>query len=127
MTKNKTVTAIALILISTFAISLVALPAANAHDPKWTIVSYAYIVPAPNPVGVNQKVSIVMWVDTPLPGATVDNTFHTYLTKPARTPSSLIMADKYTHGTIPFRVSSVLLRQIRGRTIPSQPPAKLRR
>ena len=87
MTKNKTVTAIALILISTFAISLVALPAANAHDPKWTIVSYAYIVPAPNPVGVNQKVSIVMWVDTPLPGATVDNDIrrHNYtltITKP---------------------------------------------
>jgi outer membrane protein assembly factor BamB len=50
-----------------------ALPAANAHDPIWTVASYAYIVPAPNPVGVGQQVAIVMWIDTPLPGAAISN------------------------------------------------------
>jgi outer membrane protein assembly factor BamB len=50
-----------------------ALPAANAHTPAWTVASYAYIVPAPNPVGVGQQVAIVMWIDTPLPGAAISN------------------------------------------------------
>jgi hypothetical protein len=55
------------------AVSLVALPTANAHDHPWTIISYAYIVPSPDPVGVGQQVSIVMWIDTPIPGAAVTN------------------------------------------------------
>ncbi len=69
----KTSTVIALILMFAIAVSLVALPIANAHDPPWTIISYAYIVPAPNPVGVGQTVAIVMWIDAPLPDATVSN------------------------------------------------------
>jgi hypothetical protein len=54
-------------------ISLVALPAANAHDPKWNIPSFAYIVAQPDPVGVNQPVKIYMWVDTPMPNAAATN------------------------------------------------------
>ncbi|MBT0159410.1 PQQ-like beta-propeller repeat protein [Candidatus Bathyarchaeota archaeon A05DMB-2] len=73
LSKSKTAAAIAMFLLSTFAISLVAIPTANAHDPPWTIISYAYIVPAPNPVGVGQQVAIVMWIDTPLPGSNVAN------------------------------------------------------
>jgi hypothetical protein len=73
MRENKLVTAIAISLILAFAISAIAIPNANAHTPKWTIKSYAYLVPAPNPVGVGQKVAIVMWIDTPLPGANVNN------------------------------------------------------
>jgi hypothetical protein len=73
LSKGKTATAIALLLISIFAISIVAIPAATAHDPPWTIKSFAYIVPAPNPVGVGQQVAIVMWIDTPLPSANVAN------------------------------------------------------
>ena len=72
-TKKSTITLIALVLTLTMAITLVALPLATAHDPPWKIISYAYIVAAPNPVGVSQKVSIVMWVDTPLPSAVVTN------------------------------------------------------
>jgi len=64
---------IALFLLFAMAFSLIALPIAKAHDPPWTIVSYAYIVPAPNPVGVGQTVAIVMWIDTPLPSAAVNN------------------------------------------------------
>jgi outer membrane protein assembly factor BamB len=73
MPKNKTTTLIALFLLFAMAFSLVALPVANAHDPPWTIISYAYIVPAPNPVGVGQTVAIVMWIDTPLPSAALTN------------------------------------------------------
>jgi outer membrane protein assembly factor BamB len=72
--KNKTMaTVIALFLISTIAVTLVALPAAYAHTPAWTFVSYAYIVASPNPVGVGQTVAVVMWIDDPLPGSTVTN------------------------------------------------------
>jgi hypothetical protein len=73
LSKSKTATAIALFLISIFAVSIVATPSANAHTPPWTIKSYAYIVPAPNPVGVGQTVAIVLWIDTPLPSANVAN------------------------------------------------------
>ena len=55
------------------ATTLVAFPTVNAHDPPWTIASYAYIVPAPNPVGVGQTVAIIMWIDTPLPNSAVGN------------------------------------------------------
>jgi hypothetical protein len=44
-----------------------------AHDPPWEITSFPYIVPAPNPVGVGQRVLIVMWIDRPLPDANVNN------------------------------------------------------
>jgi hypothetical protein len=74
LSKSKTATATALFLISIFAVSIVALPSVSAHDPPWTIKSFAYIVPAPNPVGVGQQVAIVMWIDTPLVGAAVSNT-----------------------------------------------------
>jgi outer membrane protein assembly factor BamB len=50
-----------------------AFPTANAHTPIWKITSYAYLMASPNPVGVGQRVAIVMWVDTPMPGALVTN------------------------------------------------------
>jgi len=61
-----------------------------AHDPPWQIYSYPYLVPAPNPVGVGQKVLIVMWVDEPLPSSSVSNDIrrHDYtltITKPDET------------------------------------------
>jgi hypothetical protein len=52
MTRNKTTTAIAILLILTFAISLIALPTANAQG---TRASYAFIGATPNPVGVGQE------------------------------------------------------------------------
>jgi hypothetical protein len=73
LSRSKIATLIALFLLFAMTVSLFALPAATAHTPAWTITSYAYIVPAPNPVGVNQQVAIVMWIDTPLPGAAVTN------------------------------------------------------
>jgi hypothetical protein len=70
--KSKTAL-ISLFLMIAMAVSLVALPAANAHTPKWTIPSFAYVVAKPNPVGVTQRVMIYMWVDTPLPSAALTN------------------------------------------------------
>jgi outer membrane protein assembly factor BamB len=72
--KNKTIAiAIAIFLTLSMVASTMLLPTANAHTPKWTIQSYAYITVGPNPVGVGQRVLILMWVDGPLNGATLDN------------------------------------------------------
>lgn len=86
--KNKKVaTAIVIFLIAAITATTVLIPSTNAHSPPWTIVSYAYLSAAPNPVGVGQAMDIVMWVDAPLVGATVDNDIrrHDYtltITKP---------------------------------------------
>ena len=62
---------IAMLLFSMFAV-LTTTPQTTAHSPPWYIQSYAYLVAAPNPVGVGQPTYITMWVDnviggTPLP------------------------------------------------------------
>ena len=72
--KNKTMAImIALILTISMSTSIILTPTVNAHTPPWTITSYAYLVASPNPVGVGQTISICMWVDTPMPGATIEN------------------------------------------------------
>jgi outer membrane protein assembly factor BamB len=43
------------------ALSIV--PTVSAHDPQLTIPTYAYLSVSPNPTGVNQPVSIIMWLD----------------------------------------------------------------
>jgi hypothetical protein len=84
---KKATSAIALFLVLTFAVSLIALPLADAHTPAWEFTTYAYISVAPNPVGVNQQVLIVFWLDLVIQGASLDNNirFHNYqltITKP---------------------------------------------
>jgi hypothetical protein len=76
---NKT-TAITAILMLILTIPLVALPLANAHSPPWDIVTFAYINVAPNPVGVGQKVDILIWVDKPRASAALENDYrqHNY-------------------------------------------------
>jgi hypothetical protein len=66
---NKTLYTIALILMLTIAITLIALPLTNAHTPAWTIPTYAYLAVSPNPVGVGQQVFLVMWIDKVPPTA----------------------------------------------------------
>ena len=64
--KNKTnATFIALFLMLTITATsiLVALPSANAHDPAWTIPTYAYLTAAPDTVGVGQTTTLVYWLD----------------------------------------------------------------
>jgi len=44
-------------------------PIVNAHDPPWTLDTWAYIVAQPNPIGVSQPVFVTMWIDKVPPGA----------------------------------------------------------
>ena len=83
--RNKTI-AIIIALILTLSMSATILTV-NAHTPMWTVIDYAYISVAPNPVGVGQTVAICMWVDYPFNGATTTNDIrrHDYtltITKP---------------------------------------------
>ncbi len=60
----------AILIVAILTISIGAsLAITSAHDPSWTIVSYAYLTVAPNPIGVGQQVGVYMWVDTAVPGA----------------------------------------------------------
>jgi len=67
MTKNRTTTAIAVLLLATFVISLFALPAANAQTTKKT---YAFIGVAPNPIGVGQQAALHVGIPDALQTAT---------------------------------------------------------
>jgi outer membrane protein assembly factor BamB len=80
-TSSKTkATAIALSLTLSLAASMMLLPTANAHTPAWKIPTYANIHAAPNPVGVNQPVSIYLWLTNYYYGSQVNNDlkFHNY-------------------------------------------------
>lgn len=93
-TKNKSMAIlITLILTISMSASMISTSTVNAHTPAWTIVSYAYMVAAPNPIGVGQTVAIDMWIDTPIVGATISNDIrrHDYtltITKPDGTTDS---------------------------------------
>ena len=87
MTRNKTKAAIAMLLTFALFATLTLLPNVNAHSPPWTLETWAYIAVAPNPVGIGQTVFVNMWVDKPMPEATVMNDIrrHNYqltITKP---------------------------------------------
>jgi hypothetical protein len=47
----------------------VAIPAAEAHTPPWTLPTFAYLAVTPNPVGVGQTIFLVMWVSPNPPTA----------------------------------------------------------
>jgi outer membrane protein assembly factor BamB len=86
ISKLKTAT-FALLLIFTVSSTLAILPITNAHDPVWTIPTYAYVTVSPDPVGVGQQMFVIMWIDKVAPSAAVDNDirFHDYkltITKP---------------------------------------------
>jgi len=82
--------ATALLIIFTMSISLILLPTANAATPPRQIPTYAYLSAAPSPIGVGQRLFVVMWLDAVLPGAAVENQirFHDFkltITKPDKT------------------------------------------
>jgi hypothetical protein len=81
-------TLIALFLMLTIAFTLVAIPSANAHDPPWEVPTYAYIVIAPNTIGVNQQVFVVFWLDwIPVGAAGIGGDRWTNLKVEVTTPS----------------------------------------
>ena len=63
---------IALILMITITVPLIALPAANAQSTR-EMASYAYLIAIPNPVGVGQNTFISMWVDAAMPDSLYAN------------------------------------------------------
>jgi hypothetical protein len=85
--KSKMAIFLALLLIGTISASTMLTPTANAHTPPWTIPTYAFINAAPDPVGVGQKINVIMWIDKIPDGAAVgnDHRWHNYkltVTKP---------------------------------------------
>ena len=92
--RNKTMaTLIALFLVLTITVTLVALPAANAHTPKWIRVSHIYAAWSPATVGVNQPALIIFWSNW-IPQTAVGEMgdrwkFTLTVTKPDGTPETL--------------------------------------
>jgi hypothetical protein len=85
--------ATAFVLLMLFSL-IAATPSASAHTPAWDIPTYAYISVSPNPVGVNQQMFVVMWLDKVLPGALIDNDIRFYnyeltITKPDGTTETM--------------------------------------
>ena len=70
---KKTAILIAIFLMLSMSASTMLTPNASAHSPPWTIISYAYMTIAPTTCGVGQQIAVVMWIDTPLPGAVAGN------------------------------------------------------
>jgi hypothetical protein len=97
ITKNKTAAIlIAIFLTASVVASTMLIPNANAHTPAWNIPTFAFINAVPDPVGVGQKVSIIMWLtdtfDTSS-AVTNDYRFHNYnlkITKPDGTTETHI-------------------------------------
>jgi hypothetical protein len=68
--KNKSkLSAIVFALILTFAAVLVALPAVSASNPPLEVPTWCYVTITNNPIGVNQQVVIVYWINSYPPTA----------------------------------------------------------
>ncbi len=85
---------LAISLITSMAITLVALPTSNAHNPAWTIPTWAYLSVMPNPVGVGQTAYIGFWLDKVPPTAYQEygdrwHNFTVTVTKPDGTTETL--------------------------------------
>jgi hypothetical protein len=79
--KSKTMAIlIALFMMISMSASIILQPTVSAHTPIWQIPTFAYISPAPNPVGVGQTAGVFMWLTNLMPGATEQNSirYHNY-------------------------------------------------
>ncbi len=43
--------------------SIMLLPTTSAHTPPWQVPTYAFMVVAPNPIGVGQQTTVAFWLD----------------------------------------------------------------
>jgi hypothetical protein len=67
--RNKTkVATIALVLLLTVSATFVSLGVVKAHDPPWSVNTWAFISAAPDPVGLGQTIFINFWLQMPAPG-----------------------------------------------------------
>jgi len=92
--KNKyKISAITFVLLLTFAAVLVALPIVSAADPPLEIPVYCYVTVTNNPIGVNQQLVIVYWVNSYPPtanGAYGDRwTYYVKITTPSGSTDTL--------------------------------------
>ena len=69
VSKNKIANAIAIFLIVSMTLTMVALPTALAHTPPTANTTYCYIAPAPSTIGVGQQMLIVWWLNAVPPTA----------------------------------------------------------
>ncbi len=67
--KNQFLLKTAIIVTMTLTLLSISMPFTAGHDPSWNVPTFAYLSVAPNPVGVNQPIAIMMWIDKPPPTA----------------------------------------------------------
>ena len=73
--KNK-IAAITIVIFFILSMTTsISLPNTSAHSPPKTIATYAYIVVSPNPVGIDQSVRVLMWIDQTINGGAIENDY----------------------------------------------------
>ena len=73
-TKYKIATiAVILLLAITAGESIQNMSTVSAHTPPWQIPTYAYISVTPNPIGIGQQLSVLVWIDKIPNGASPTN------------------------------------------------------
>ena len=83
MLNHKIITTIVvatLAILMASSMILLPVPTVTAHTPGWDIPTYAFVSAVPNPIGVGQRVDILMWLDKVRSGATITNDYrmHNY-------------------------------------------------
>ncbi len=75
-----TIIVASLVILMASSMILLPVPTVTAHTPGWDIPTYAFVSAVPNPIGVGQRVDILMWLDKVRSGATVNNEYrmHNY-------------------------------------------------
>ena len=79
--KNKIAAiAISIFFILSMTVSMTLIPSATAHAPAWKIPTWAYIQPAPNPIGVGETTHVYIWLEQTKDGAVFynDYRFHNF-------------------------------------------------
>jgi outer membrane protein assembly factor BamB len=99
--ENKTAAiSIVILLTISMAASMMLVPNAIAHSPAWEIPTFAFINVSPDPVGVGQRVAVVVWLDKILDGTSITNNIrlHNYkciITAPDQTTQTLTWETVY--------------------------------
>ena len=93
----------AILTVSIGASTMTLIPSASAHSPPWNIPTYAYIVAAPNPIGVGQTIDVYMWLD-PVYGAAGGTT--TIVPTNASTASAALLANNYRFQNYKLTITS---------------------
>jgi hypothetical protein len=66
---KETSLAVSLILLLSISAFAAVLPSAQAHSPAWTIPTWTYLSVSPTPIGVNQPLFVIIWLNLPPPTA----------------------------------------------------------